>query len=112
MLNNRISLDVAYYNTLDYNNILRFPGSQTSGFATEVVNGNKYTTNGVDISLNLVPIKNRNFQWKSLLNWSKSVQKITEIYQGRDNYNNIKLNERTDSFYGYTWKRMPTERLF
>jgi hypothetical protein len=50
MLNNRISLDVAYYNTLDYNNILRFPGSQTSGFATEVVNGNKYTTNGVDIS--------------------------------------------------------------
>ncbi|MDT0407425.1 hypothetical protein RM528_36905, partial [Streptomyces sp. DSM 41635] len=60
---------------------------------------------GVDISLNLVPIKNRNFQWKSLLNWSKSVQKITEIYQGRDNYNNIKLNERTDSFYGYTWKK-------
>ena len=105
MLNNRISLDVAYYNTLDYNNILRFPGSQTSGFATEVVNGNKYTTNGVDISLSLVPIKNSNFQWKSLLNWSKSVQKITEIYQGRDNYNNIKLNERTDSFYGYTWKK-------
>ena len=112
MLNNRISLDVAYYNTLDYNNILRFPGSQTSGFATEVVNGNKYTTNGVDISLSLVPVKNNNFQWKSLLNWSKSVQKITEIYQGRDNYNNIKLNERTDSFYGYTWKRIPAERLF
>ena len=69
-----------------------------------MVNGNKYTTNGVDISLSLVPVKNRNFQWKSLLNWSKSVQKITEIYQGRDNYNNIKLNERTDSFYGYTEK--------
>lgn len=110
-LKNRINLDVAYYNTLDYNNILQFPSSQTSGFANEIVNGNKYTTNGVDISLNLVPIKTQNFQWKSLINWSKSEQKITEIYQGRDNFNNIKLGERTDSFYGYTWKKNDAGQL-
>lgn len=112
MLNNRISLDVAYYNTLDYNNILRFPGSQTSGFATEVVNGNKYTTNGVDISLSLVPIKNSNFQWKSLLNWSKSVQKITEIYQEEITIITLSLTNVLIVSMVTPGKRILTERLF
>lgn len=110
-LKKRILFDATYFNTLDYDNILEFPSAQSSGYETQLVNGNKYTNQGVELSLTLVPVKSKNFTWKSLINWSTFEQRLTEIYGGQEVYKNLKLNERTDSYYSTVWKKSPDGKV-
>lgn len=111
LFKNRLSLDVTYFNTIDSNNILQFPSPNSSGFTSQYVNGNEYTTKGLEISLGITPIKTKNFTWKSLMNWSTFEQKLTSIYGDKANYNNIKLGERMDSYYDYTWQKSPDGKV-
>lgn len=110
-LNNRIALDVTYFRTLDYNNILQFPTAYSSGFKSQYVNGNEYTTDGLEISLALTPIKTKTFSWQSLINWSTYEKRLTSIYGDMPSYNNIKLGERMDSYYDYTWQKSPAGKV-
>lgn len=111
LFNNRITLETTYFRTIDYDNILQFPIAKSTGFESQYVNGNEYTTNGFEVSLGLVPVKTPNFSWKSLINWSTFTKKLTSIYGDMSNYNNIKLNERMDSFYDYTWNKSPDGKV-
>ncbi|SFW55278.1 SusC/RagA family TonB-linked outer membrane protein [Cellulophaga fucicola] len=104
-LKNKLSLDVTYYNVVDTNQIIDLPVSNTSGFENRKVNGNEYTTNGLEVVLNATPIRTDNFRWDIGTNWSKKVKKITEIYGDNDRYNNLKLNERADSYYATVWQK-------
>ncbi|MCX8525842.1 SusC/RagA family TonB-linked outer membrane protein [Chryseobacterium formosus] len=111
LLKNRITLDATYFRTLEYDNILQFPSTPSSGFTSQNVNGNEYTTKGFEISLGLVPVKTTNFTWRSLINWSTYEKTLTEIYAGMPNYNNIKLGERMDSYYDLTWQKSPDGKV-
>lgn len=111
LFNNRITLDATYFRTLDYNNILQFPSAESSGFTTQNVNGNEYTTKGLELSLGIVPVKTGDFTWKSLINWSTFEKKLTSIYADMPNYNNIKLGERMDSYYDVTWQKSPDGKI-
>lgn len=111
LFKNRLTLDVTYFRTLDYNNILEFPAAPSSGFTSQYVNGNEYTTKGLEISLGFVPVKTDNFTWRSLINWSTYEQKLTSIYDNMPNYNNIKIGERMDSYYDETWKKSPDGKV-
>jgi len=104
-LKNTFSLDVTYYNVIDTNQIIDLPISNTSGFENRKVNGNEYTTNGLEVVLNTTPIRTNNFKWDIGTNWSRKVRKITEIYGDNDTYNNLKLNERADSYYATVWQK-------
>jgi len=100
---NSMTFDVTYYNIVDENQIINLPTSQASGFSSRKVNGNQYTTNGVEVMLNANPVKNKNFRWDVGLNWSTSVKKLTEIYGGVNKYGNYSLNERVDNYYATGW---------
>ncbi len=104
-LKNKISLDVIYYNVIDTNQIIDLPISNTSGFENRKVNGNEYTTNGLEVVLNATPIRTDNFRWNIGANWSRKVKKITEIYEGNNTYKNLRLNEREDSYYATVWQK-------
>jgi len=111
LFNNRVTLDATYFRTLDYDNILQFPSTPSSGFTSQNVNGNEYTTKGFEVSLGLVPVKTTNFTWRSLVNWSTYEKTLTEIYTGMPNYNNIKLGERMDTYYDVTWQKSPDGKV-
>ena len=111
LFNNRLTLDATYFRTLDYDNILQFPSTPSSGFTSENVNGNQYTTKGFEVSLGIVPVKTGSFTWRTLINWSTYEKKLTEIYGGMSNYNNIKLGERMDSYYDVTWQKSPDGKV-
>lgn len=103
LFKNRINFEATYYTIKDYNQIIDLPTSEASGFKTRYVNGNEYTTNGLELTLGFTSIKTENFVWKSLLNWSKFEKKITQIYNNQERYGNLKLNDRIDSFYDFGW---------
>ena len=104
-LKNRLALDLTYYNVVDTNQIIDLPISNTSGFENRKVNGNEYTTNGLEVVLNAKPILTDNFSWNITANWSRKVQKITEIYGDNTTYNNLRLNDRADSYYATVWQK-------
>jgi len=108
---NRMTFDVTYYNIVDENQIINLPTSQASGFSSRKVNGNQYTTNGVEVMLNANPVKNKNFRWDIGLNWSTSVKKLTEIYGGANKYGNYSLNERVDNYYATGWLKTAEGKL-
>lgn len=108
---NRMTFDVTYYNIVDENQIIDLPTSQASGFNSRKVNGNQYTTNGVEVMLNANPVKKTNFRWDVGLNWSTSVKKLTEIYGGAAKYGNYSLNERVDNYYATGWLKTADGKL-
>lgn len=107
----RLNVDATYYRVMDSNFIIDFPVSEASGFNSEKVNGNEYTTNGFEISLSGDVLKRENFTWRSNINWSTRVRKLTKIHNDAEKYGNLSLNERSDSFYGSVWLKSPDGKV-
>lgn len=106
-LGNRLSLDVAYYNVVDEFQIINLPISSATGFNSRKVNGNEYTTNGLEVAVNANPVRNSSFRWDIGVNWDHKVKKITDIYGGEEKYGNYSLNERVDNYYSTGWLKAP-----
>ncbi|MDR9458061.1 MAG: SusC/RagA family TonB-linked outer membrane protein [Salegentibacter sp.] len=111
LINNRIAFDATYYRTVDTDQIINQPISLASGFSSRKINGNEYTTNGLELSLSTKPVQNKNFKWASLINWSKKVTKLTEISGGSEKFGNLSLNDRVDSYYGQEWMKSPEGKV-
>lgn len=102
---NRVQFGLTYYHTKDINQIIRLPISEASGFLNRMENGNEYTTNGLELNANMTWINRKNFRWKTAVNWSKSVQRITAINQSEDRYGNLKIGDRVDAYYAFQWEK-------
>ncbi len=103
----RVSLDFSYYRNIDTNQILDMLISQASGFDSRKINGNKYTTNGIEAMIGVKAIDMKDFKWNFDLNVSHSVRKLTEIYGGEKYFGNLREGERADAFYAEVWQRDP-----
>ena len=101
----RVALDVTYYHDLDENQIIDLEVSEASGFSSRKVNGNEYTTNGWEVSVNTHAIRKGPFKWDFRANWSRRVKKLTEIYGGLEKYGDLREGDRADSYYatGYQY---------
>lgn len=102
---NRLSADVTYYNVVEKDQIFDLNISQSSGFTSRKVNGNKYRTKGLEIALTGNIIKNDQFAWTSTVNWSRSIQRLEEIYGDQPKLGNLKKGDRADSYYGTVWEK-------
>ena len=108
---NRLTLDVAYYNVVDKNQIINLPTSEASGFSSRKVNGNEYTTNGVEVFVNTVPVRTINLVWNLSFNWDHRVRTLTDIYGEAEKYGNYSIGERVDNYYATGWMKSPDGRV-
>ncbi|MCM5527675.1 SusC/RagA family TonB-linked outer membrane protein [Parasegetibacter sp. NRK P23] len=107
-LKNRFSVEATYYNIVDENQIIDLSVSEASGFNSRKVNGNQYTTNGFEVVAGIKPILQKNFSWNMGLNWSRSVRKLTEIYNNQAKYGNFVVGDRADAYYSTVWQKSAT----
>src|SRR5205823_2970671 len=85
-INNRISLSATYYNYKTTEGIYTVPISYTTGYASSILNAANISNKGIELSLNLTPVKLKNtFQWDITLNWSKNNNLVTDLGPGIDN---------------------------
>ncbi|MGL4520482.1 MAG: SusC/RagA family TonB-linked outer membrane protein [Phocaeicola sp.] len=110
-LRNRLGLELTYYHMIDENSIIQLPISASSGFTQRYVNGNVYTTNGLEFILSATPIKNRDFTWSFSTNWSTNIRKLSEIYGGQDKFGNYSVGDRADAIYATEWEKTPNGEL-
>lgn len=111
LLENRIGLDLTYFESLDGPGIYNLPISETSGYTSALVNGIKTKRKGWEVVLKGTPISNpQAFSWDILVNWSTYKEYIDEIYpQGNiENYDNFRqVGDRIDEFWGTALVKTP-----
>lgn len=87
MFNNRVGLDLTYYNTLNTNQIVEIPISYTSGYETRYINAGEIRNYGIEATLSLTPVKTkRGFQWDSNINFSANRSRVEKISEEYDQY--------------------------
>jgi TonB-linked SusC/RagA family outer membrane protein len=105
-LKSRIGFDVTYYHLQSINQILPVTVSRGSGFNTFYVNGGTVQNQGVELSINMVPVQTKDFRWNLAINWSKNQSKTVSLYNGQPSYtvasyqNAIQLVAETGNAYG------------
>jgi TonB-linked SusC/RagA family outer membrane protein len=92
MLKNAITLDLSYYNTLCLDQITQgFRASYATGYVLNTANAASLRNQGIEATLNVIPIKNKNFSWEINFNfnhmWSKVLTLPESIGLLNDFYN-------------------------
>jgi len=103
-LNNKVSAEATYYNVGDEFQIQNLPTSAASAFNYKKSNVIDYRTHGVEIMLNINPIKKENFSWDFGVNWSRQIKKVENI-EGAKKFGELKVGDRADSFYATVWQK-------
>jgi outer membrane receptor protein involved in Fe transport len=102
--NNRLGVDVTYFESLDGPGIYNLPISETSGYTSALVNGIKTERKGWEVVLKGTPLSNPDgLNWDIMVNWSTYREYIDEIYpeaniENLDNFRQV--GERLDQFWG------------
>lgn len=76
---NRISLTVDYYNKKTTGLLLSEPLSPTTGFQSILKNIGSLENKGVEVTLSVVPVKTRDFDWTINFNYSRNKNRITSL---------------------------------
>ncbi|MBS1639680.1 MAG: SusC/RagA family TonB-linked outer membrane protein [Bacteroidetes bacterium] len=91
LFNDRVLLDVDYYNTLAQNQIAQnYRASYGAGFVLYTANNSSVRNQGVEISLTTKPVRTKDFQWDMQFNfnhmWNTVLAIPTSIDQGGLDY--------------------------
>ncbi|RPE12137.1 SusC/RagA family TonB-linked outer membrane protein [Chitinophaga lutea] len=79
MFNGRLSLDATYYQKKIYDLLLRRAVPPSSGYLQQWVNGGDLRNNGIELSLNAIPVDTRKVRWTSTVNFWKNTSEVTRL---------------------------------
>jgi hypothetical protein len=79
LFNNRITLDAAIYQKLTEDQIVSAQISDGSGFTNTLINSGKSRNNGVEMLLNISPVRSKDFQWDLTFNGSYNKTKVLSL---------------------------------
>lgn len=78
-LNNRISFDLAYYNRNSDKQIMSLSLDPATGYTSQNTNLGKISNKGVELLVNVTPVKTRDFRWDVTLNFTKNWSKVVSL---------------------------------
>jgi TonB-linked SusC/RagA family outer membrane protein len=82
LFDNRFGFDVTYFTEETRDQIVDLPVSNTTGFATFLINGGTIRNTGVEVLINATPVLTNEFSWDMTLNWSRVRGSIVSINEG------------------------------
>jgi TonB-linked SusC/RagA family outer membrane protein len=83
-LNDRLGLDVTYYQKTRQDQILAVPIAPGSGYSSELVNFGTVRNRGIEVALTATPIKSSDVTWDISYTFSKSKSIVTALPDGLD----------------------------
>ena len=84
-LENRIGLDIALYDNRTVDQIMPVAISYATGSSYKYVNSGEVSNKGIELMLNLTPVKTKEFRWDVDINWAKNKSKVVSLADGVDN---------------------------
>lgn len=85
-LNDRIGIDVSFYKKNTYNQILALEIPAESGINRQLINAGNIQNKGIEILLNATPVKSKDFEWNSTINFARNKNKIIKLAPGVSTY--------------------------
>ncbi len=79
MFKSRVNLDVAAYRKITTDQIVQAQISDASGFVDTRINSGQSRNLGVEMLLNLVPVKTTNFTWEFTANANYNITKVLRL---------------------------------
>lgn len=79
MFNNRFNIDLAAYRKITSEQIVLAQVSDASGYFNTPINSGKSRNYGFEAMVNLVPVRNKNFNWEFTANTSYNITKVLSI---------------------------------
>lgn len=79
MLNNRIGLEVSYYNREVRDLLYQRALPSSSGFSNEIRNDFDLVNQGLEVALNLNPVRSENLDWNSTFNFWFNRSEVTRL---------------------------------
>ncbi|QIP17516.1 SusC/RagA family TonB-linked outer membrane protein [Spirosoma aureum] len=79
LFNNRIGLDLTYYDKLSSDQILRAQTSDAGGYLTQLINVGQSQNRGLEMLLTFSPLKRVDFSWDVNINAAYNVTKVLDL---------------------------------
>ncbi|GAB4049255.1 TonB-dependent receptor [Spirosoma litoris] len=79
LFNNRVGLDVAVYSKITSDQIVAKQSSDASGYTSSLINSGQSRNQGIEVLLNLSPIRTKNFFWDVTFNGSYNQTKLLRL---------------------------------
>ncbi len=79
---NRLGGSVEVFNRLSTDLLLSLAVPQTSGFNTITTNVGELSNKGIEVSLEVTPVRKENFTWVSSFNFAGVKNEVTKLYDG------------------------------
>ena len=84
-LNNRLGFDISAYKTNSKDQIMRVDVSSASGYAQKWINAGEIENKGIELQLNVIPVKTKNLTWDVTFNWATNENKVINLAPGINN---------------------------
>ena len=108
LFNERLSFTVDLYRKKTENILYNMPTNSTYGFSTLQVNAANLKGHGVEVALNVVPVKTANWRWTSTFNFAFNTNKVTDNRFPNNTgsiggSNTVYNNYPNDYVFAYAW---------
>jgi TonB-linked SusC/RagA family outer membrane protein len=105
-LQNRLGFAATYYVNIKGPGIVSVPISQTTGLTGIITNAIKTKLTGAELSINAVPIQQKNFRWETMVNWSTFKEVYDDLPSNFESYQ-FHQGDRVDKLYAKVEARAP-----
>ncbi|MTI86913.1 MAG: SusC/RagA family TonB-linked outer membrane protein [Balneolaceae bacterium] len=78
-LDDRLSLDMTWYDRQTNDQILSTTVSNTTGYGSRVINAGQLDNTGIELLLTAVPVFSRDLLWETSLNYSRNKSEVVEL---------------------------------
>ena len=85
-LDNRINLDATYYKENTRDQIMNISTPSISGVSNQLINAGNIQNSGVEIALNTIPFRNKDWEWNLDFTFTKNNNKIIELHPDAAEY--------------------------
>ncbi|ULQ51423.1 SusC/RagA family TonB-linked outer membrane protein [Flavihumibacter fluvii] len=79
MFDNRLGLEFTYYKTNSKNQLVSVRTPPASGYSSKFINAGNVQNSGIEVTLNFIPIRTKDFTWSAYINYAKNENKVIEI---------------------------------
>lgn len=85
-LDNRLGFDLSLYSSRTEDQIMPLSVSGATGYTSQIINAGIMENKGMELKVNLVPVKTRDFEWNMTVTASRNRNKVVELIGDVDYY--------------------------
>jgi iron complex outermembrane receptor protein len=82
ILNNKVGIDLSYYNNKVVNQILTLSTAATTGATSFLINAGDLSNYGFEAAINATPVTTKNFRWTTRFNFAVNKNKLVRLPEG------------------------------